>query len=184
MRRPALLPVAGLALVLALDTVIAQGSWSVAALAALDEPAHVTTAALLLTALGGRELWGGARTFALAALLGSTAIDVDHLPLYLGLPVAQPGGRPYSHSLLTAALLLLAALLVRRWRDVLLGLSAGVLLHLVRDLATGPGIPWAWPVSVRSLLLPYAPYAVLLLGATTGAAVRLGRSVREVQASE
>ena len=57
MARLFLLPFAGLALVLGFEAVIALRDWKIPALAALDEPAHVTTAALIITALGGRELW-------------------------------------------------------------------------------------------------------------------------------
>jgi inner membrane protein len=61
-------------------------------------------------------------------------------------------------------MVLLAALaLPRRTRWLLLGAAAGVLLHLLRDVATGPGVPLLWPLSDASARVPYWTYAVLVL---------------------
>jgi inner membrane protein len=89
-------------------------------------------------------------------------IDLDHVPFYLwGALLADPNGRPVTHSLATVVVLL-ALSAVRRLRVPALGLALGVLLHLARDLATGPGVPLLWPLVDRSVLLPYAGYAVAL----------------------
>jgi inner membrane protein len=135
------------------------------AYALVDEPAHLATCAVALLALVavGAPV---SRRFALAALLASTAIDVDHLPGYLGshLLMASSMPRPYSHSVLTVALLGALGLWLRgERREIALGLALGVAAHLCRDLATGPGIPLLWPLSAAPITAPYAAYAAVLL---------------------
>ena len=57
------------------------------------------------------------------------AIDLDHIPLYLG--VGNPGQRPVTHSLTT----------------VLAGAATGLLIHFARDIAEGPpGVRMLWPL--------------------------------------
>ncbi|MCU1691801.1 MAG: rane-bound metal-dependent hydrolase [Frankiales bacterium] len=150
--RAAWVPAALLALVLLLDAVLARTHLPVVLLGLLDEPAHLATAGLALLAAGvvdRRALW---------VLAGSVGIDADHVPLYLGVPhVEAAGGRPLTHALLTLGVLLLLGV---RW-PVLRLLAAGVALHFLRDVATGPGLPLLWPADV-AVLLPYAPYAVVL----------------------
>ena len=156
----------------ALDAVITARRWSVPMLAGLDWPAHVATAALALGALPPRLRPASAGW----ALAGSVAIDLDHVPLYLGLDrvAAHPGGRPVTHSLATPAALLAGARLTQgRVRAALAGLSGGVLLHFVRDVGTGPGLPLLWPFSRRDVRIPYAAYlapvaAAALARALTG----------------
>jgi inner membrane protein len=166
-----LLPVAAAAAVVVLDLVAGARSWPIPVLGLLDEPAHLLTAWLVLTAFPGllpvRARWW--------ALLGAVAIDVDHVPLYLwGALAASPGARPVTHCLLTALVLFgVAAVLPRpRWRAAGVGLSVGVLLHFVRDVATGPGLPLSWPLSSTSVSLPYAVLLVVLAGLAATAAVR------------
>ncbi len=121
----------------------------------LDEPAHLLTAWLVLRALRPRlGDWPVARW----ALAGAVLIDVDHLPLYLtGGEFAVDGGRPPTHSLVLALLLTLGG--VRRtWRGAALGLALGVVLHVARDLATGPGVPLLWPVGAGNWSVPYPAY--------------------------
>jgi inner membrane protein len=148
----------------ALDAVRVARKWSVPMVAALDWPAHLITAGLLLAALPRRP---EARV-AGWALVGSVAIDLDHVPLYLGLEVAATeGSRPVTHSLTTAAAVLVAAVPARgRARTALVGLGTGVLLHLVRDLGTGPGVPLLWPLRPADVHLPYAAHTGLLALAT------------------
>jgi hypothetical protein len=55
-------------------------------------------------------------------------------------------GRPVTHSLAFVLVLIAVGLLVPRLRIAVGGLGVGLLLHLVRDLATGPGAPLLWPV--------------------------------------
>lgn len=167
------LPLLAVALVLLLDGVAAVRSWGVPVVGGLDEPAHLLTAAVLLTAAGGRRVWTRT-TFVLSALVGAVAIDLDHIPLYLGVPgVAVHGGRPFTHSLATAAVLAAAGLAVPRRRRLLLGLATGVLLHLVRDLGTGPGVPLLWPLSDMVVRVPYVAYAGVLAALATVAGARL-----------
>ena len=141
--------------------------------AVLDEPAHLLTAGLLLAAV----LPGRARAVVPWALAGAVLIDLDHLPFYLwGALSTEGAGRPVTHSLATAAALAAAAAVVAsgRLRTALSGLALGVGLHLVRDLATGPGVPLWWPVEDAGVLVPHAWYA-LVLG--VAAAVAGGRQL-------
>jgi inner membrane protein len=161
--------------VLVLDLVAAARSWPIPVVGLLDEPAHLLTAGLVLAAFP-RLLPGRARWW---VLLGAVAIDVDHVPLYLwGAMAASPGGRPVTHSLLTVLVLLaLATVLPRpRWRAAGAGLAVGVLLHFVRDVATGPGLPLVWPLSSTSVSLPYVVLVLVLAGLATTAAVRRSRA--------
>ena len=160
---------AAVAFVLADDLLINSRDWSVPMLGLLDEPAHLATAALLLVSAGA--LRRNRPVF--VTLAASVAIDLDHLPLYAGVPMGAHG-RPPTHSLLTVAALAGAGLLSRRHRTDLLACAAGVALHLVRDLATGPGVPLFWPVSARAIEVPYPMYVASLLAA----AVARGSSVR------
>jgi inner membrane protein len=152
----------------ALDLGRRAANWPVVVGGLLDEPAHVLTAYLLLLAIGRplvpgrREAW---------ALTGAVLIDVDHLPLFLGGPGwGVAGGRPPTHSLALVLVLLCAGLAGRRAAAALRYLAVGVLLHFVRDLATGPGVPLLWPLH-GSVLLPYPGYAALLCLAAVACAV-------------
>ena len=152
-------PVAALAGIVALDLLRTGRDWPIPVLGLLDEPAHLLTAWLAVAAWSSRTV----RVRLLPwVLLGAVAIDVDHIPLYLGADgiTADGDGRPVTHSLLTVAVLLAAALVAGH---PLLGLAAGVGLHLVRDLATGPGLPLLWPVADADVRVPYLPYLVLLV---------------------
>jgi inner membrane protein len=127
----------------------------------LDETAHLLTALLLLQAIPPRLR----AKIMIPALIGSVAIDLDHIPDYLGyrfLTVGTP--RPYTHSLLTPLLLLTLALVVRRHRAVFVGLALGVLLHFFRDLAegNGSGVPLLWPFSDHAFSYPHATYLALM----------------------
>ncbi|WP_138733994.1 metal-dependent hydrolase [Modestobacter excelsi] len=170
-----LLPLCGLLFVVALDAALAYRHWPVALAGLIDEPGHLVTAALLLAAL----LPWRARALAPWALAGSVLLDVDHVPLYSFWPgiAAEGGGRPVTHSLITAAVLLAGAAAVRRWRIPLIGLSTGVLLHLVRDLASGPGAPLLFPWTEEWVRVSERSYLALVAVATVVATVRLARAV-------
>jgi hypothetical protein len=114
--------------------------WIVAGM--FDEPAHVATALLL------RERPTP------AYLAGSLLPDFDHVPLALR-PVhpEMNDPRPVTHCLLTVAPVALLS------RDA----AMGMLAHFTRDLGVGTGVPLMWPLSRRSVKLPYAAYAVLVL---------------------
>jgi inner membrane protein len=168
-----LAPLLALAGVCALDAVQAARPWPVPIVGLLDEPAHLLTAWLALAALGLAGLRGASRLLPWV-LLGSVALDADHVPLYLwGEPVAHHGGRPVTHAAVTVVVLLAVAALTRaRARTAALGLAAGVALHLVRDVATGPGIPLLWPLDGTDVRLPYAAYLAVVVVAATVAVVR------------
>jgi inner membrane protein len=130
-----------------------------------DEFAHLATCAILLLAAVQTGSLRPSVRFVTAALLASVAIDIDHIPGYLGshlLTGSLP--RPYSHSMLLAAALLALgwAWPRRRARELSFGIGFGVSAHLLRDLATGPGAPLAWPISSAVVTLPYAAYGALL----------------------
>jgi inner membrane protein len=165
-----LAPVAALVTVLLLDVALAARNWPIPVEAALDEPAHLLTAWLLLSAAGVRG------TALLWALAGSVLIDLDHVPLYLGAPVTAGGGRPVSHSLAALVVLLALAWAWRSQRTRLGGLAAGVGLHVVRDLASGPGVPLLWPLLSGSARVPYALYVGVLVAATVLASWQAWRS--------
>lgn len=131
----------------------------------LDEPAHFLTALLLLQALPARSR----RRIAIPALIASVAIDLDHVPQYLGYRFLTAGTpRPYTHSLLTFVVLLLIAVIARRHRDIFLGLGLGVALHLFRDLADGnsKGVSLFWPLSDHAYSYPNPTYLALMAAVT------------------
>jgi inner membrane protein len=142
-------------------------SGSLLVLGLLDEPAHLATAWLFLAAF----LPVQARTTWLWALIGAVAIDVDHVPLYLWhVGAADPNSRPVTHSLATVVLLVvIAAVASRRLRAPLLGVALGTVLHFVRDLAEGPGVPLLWPFDATNVTLPHGTY-LLVLAVVAGAA--------------
>ena len=181
-RRPELIR---LAVALVLGVFAADLLWSLIAdstgslaYGLIDEPAHLATCAVALLALfaAGAPV---SRRFALAALLASTAIDLDHLPHYLGSQalMASSMPRPYSHGALSVIVLTAVGLRLRgKGREISLGLAFGVAAHLCRDLATGPGIPLFWPLSASTVTVPYALYAAALLG--TGVAIGVAATAR------
>ena len=129
----------------------------------IDEPAHLATCMLALLALHAMGVRLSPALCA-AALLASVAIDVDHIPGYLswdGLIGDAP--RPYIHSALSVLILLgFGFLAPRRYKPVMFGLALGVSAHLLRDVATGPGVPLSWPLP-GVVAVPYGAFAVLLL---------------------
>jgi hypothetical protein len=118
----------------------------------LDEVAHLATAALGLMVLAC--LIDAPRRFYVAALIASVAIDLDHIPLYLGL--LDNGQRPVTHSLATVVVFAVAAAVSRRHRAVLAGIATGLVLHFARDIAEGPpGVRVLWPVDGRAWTASY-----------------------------
>jgi inner membrane protein len=153
--------------VLLLDLILVTRGWPVPVVGVLDEPAHLLTAWLVLAAASGRTTALRVLPWVLA---GAVLLDLDHVPLFLGLDVtATQSGRPVTHSLATVAVLLAAALVVRPWRRPLTALAIGAGTHLLRDLCTGPGVPLSWPLSDADVRLPYLAY-LLVLAALAGAA--------------
>ncbi len=109
----------------------------------LDEVAHLATGALGLLVLAC--LIDVPRRFYVAGLIASVAIDLDHIPLYLGL--GDKDQRPVTHSLLTVLVVAGATAVSRRHRAVLAGVVTGLLIHFARDIAEGPpGVRMLWPL--------------------------------------
>ena len=109
----------------------------------LDEPAHLATGALGLLALSC--FIDVPLRFYVAGMIASVAIDLDHIPLYLGL-LGNEDQRPVTHSLATVIVVVGAAVVWRRHRAVLTGVVAGLLIHFARDIAEGPpGVRMLWP---------------------------------------
>ena len=110
----------------------------------LDEVAHLATAALGLLVL--ERFLDLPRRFYVAALVASVAIDLDHIPLYLGL-LGNQDQRPVTHSLATVIVFVVTAAASRRHRAVLAGTATGLVLHFARDIAEGPpGVRMLWPL--------------------------------------
>jgi inner membrane protein len=175
---PIRLAIALVGTILCLDLLwsLIEGSTGTVAYGVVDEPAHLATclvALLAVVAISGRR---PRLPFIVAALVASVAIDVDHIPAYLGwdgLTGTLP--RPYSHSLLVVLLLLAFGRASRGTaRQVSYGLAFGVATHLFRDLATGPGVPFMWPLTDATFTLPYAACATLLALAALAAPARRG----------
>jgi inner membrane protein len=146
---PLVLAAAALALD-ATDRRIPFGVWTTGP---VDELAHLSTAALGLLILA--RFIDAPRRFYVAALIASVAIDVDHIPLYLGL-LGNQAQRPVTHSLSTVAVFVAAAVASRRHRAVLAGVATGLVLHFARDIAEGyPGVRVFWPLQDTSWMVSY-----------------------------
>jgi inner membrane protein len=126
------------------------GVWSTGP---VDEVAHLCTAALGLLVLAC--FIDAPRRFYAAALIASVAIDLDHIPLYLGL-LGNEGERPVTHSLSSVAVFAAAVAASRRHRAVLAGVATGLVLHFARDIAEGyPGVLVFWPLQDSSWMVGY-----------------------------
>lgn len=151
------LGLAGLVAGLDLLWSLSVGSNGSLAYGLVDEPAHLATCAVMLLALAALRGRPPSGRFVTAALLASMAIDVDHIPGYLGShALAGSLPRPYTHSVLLVVLSLAVGLVWRSRdvRQVSLGIAFGISTHLLRDLATGPGVPLLWPASSEVIRLP------------------------------
>jgi inner membrane protein len=165
LRRPTRVSPAGLALA-ALVFVAADvadtwtGGGSFLPSGPVDETAHLLTAVIVLWAIGGAVF----ERLLVPALVASVAIDLDHIPRELGgnwLTAGTP--RPYTHSLLTIAVVLIAAWLWRRRRTVLLGIALGLAIHFWRDLTEpGSGVSLLSPFSNRSVSASHVSYLIVM----------------------
>jgi inner membrane protein len=134
----------------AADRRIPFGVWTTGP---VDEVAHLCTAALGLLVLA--RFIAAPRRFYIAALIASVAIDVDHIPMYLGL-LGTHAQRPVTHSLSSVAVFVAAAALSRRHRAVLAGVATGLMLHFARDIGEGyPGVRIFWPLQDTSWMVSY-----------------------------
>lgn len=166
--------------VLVLHVVLQELRFPIFVLGPLDWSAHVATALILLANLPVRV----GVAFAAAALLAAVAIDIDHLPGYLGSDVLSAGTpRPYPHSLITVLLFAGAGAMLRgRTRAVVLGISFGILAHLLRDVSTGGGVALLWPLTPAAVRIPFwveaaAIGALAMRAWQRGAAPALGERV-------
>ncbi len=140
----------------------------------LDEVAHLVTTLIVLWALGPRIC----KRFLIPALVASVAIDLDHLPRELGYEFLTRGTpRPYTHSLLSIAVVLAMAALWRSRRDVMLGIALGLAIHFSRDMAEGDaGVSLLWPFSDHAFVLSHTGYLIVMGLFAAAAAVRCRRS--------
>jgi membrane-bound metal-dependent hydrolase YbcI (DUF457 family) len=119
-----------------------------------DHPAHVATAGLLAVNVTNRP-----SRWTAGFLAGSLLPDLDHLPLLLREQhPTTDDPRPVTHCLLAIAPVAIAAGLTQSER--LHGTAAGMAAHFARDLGVGSGVPLLWPVTSRSVRMPYAAYAL------------------------
>lgn len=134
--------------IIAIDHLIWRRRVPLVVVAVCDEAAHVATTLLLLAPFHRRL----PRRFLVGSLVGSVAIDIDHLPMYAGVPLlTRRSARPVTHSLMTpAAAALWAARGHGASRPLAWGVTAGLVGHLLRDLTTG-GVPLLWPWSSRTV---------------------------------
>ena len=137
-------PVLLAGLALGFDAADRRVPFSIVGTGLLDEPAHLATGALGLLALAC--FIDVPRRFYVAGMIASVAIDLDHIPLYLGL-LGNEDQRPVTHSLATVIVVAGAAVVWRRHRAVLAGVVTGLLIHFARDIAEGPpGVRMLWPL--------------------------------------
>ncbi|MBN1528275.1 MAG: metal-dependent hydrolase [Thermoleophilaceae bacterium] len=126
-------------------------------IALFDHPAHVATAALMALNLRDRSpRWHA------GFLAGSLLPDVDHIPLAIGEHPTPETRRPATHSLLAVAPLFALARASRS--ELADGTAWGTLAHFARDVAVPPGAPLLKPFREEDVLLPYAAYALALVG--------------------
>jgi inner membrane protein len=129
-----------------------------------DEVSHLATAALGLLVL--TRFLDVPRRFYVAALVASVAIDLDHIPLYLGL-LGNQDQRPITHSFASMVIFVGAAAASRRHRAVLSGAAAGLLLHFARDIAEGPpGVRMFWPLQGTAWTANYWWFLGMILALT------------------
>jgi hypothetical protein len=122
-------------------------------LGVFDHPAHLATAGLI-----GLHVRSRPRRWLAGLLVGSLLPDVDHIPLALRPPHPKGGDpRPVSHCLLAVAPVAAAAAITQSER--LHGAATGMVAHYARDLGVGSGVPLLWPVTRRSVRVPYGVYA-------------------------
>lgn len=150
----------GLAL-LATDQALYRAPEGVLYSGLLDETAHFLTGALVLATLRGYV----GRTFAVGLLVSSVLIDIDHVPGLFGIDwITHLTPRPYSHSLLTIAVVGVLALVWRSRRLLLLGVILGLAFHFFRDMSepVASGVALFWPWGYRSYASPHWIYLVAM----------------------
>ncbi len=158
-----------LLLVTGLDAHVRDTELSVLKEAVVDETAHIATAVIALAGFVPRV----AGSMAFGAVIGSTAIDVDHLPAMAGSLILTEGTtRPYTHSLLSVLLaVFLGLVLPSSLQRFMWGVVVGLISHLLRDMATG-GVPLFWPLAMASITIPYHLYLATLIAGAFCAAMK------------
>jgi hypothetical protein len=141
----------------------------------IDEVAHLATAALGLIVLAC--FIDVPRRFYVAALIASVAIDLDHIPLYLGL-LGDRTQRPVTHSLATVVVFAGAAVASRRHRAVLAGVANGLVLHFARDITEGPpGVRMLWPLQGTPWVASHWWFLGMILALTTAGLVLVSAGI-------
>lgn len=181
---PAALAVLAFGLVVVTDAITPSSRPPIWMLGPLDELAHLATGLVVLAALG-REVDG---RLARGLVVTSVAIDLDHIPQYLGADWLTAGtARPYPHSLLTLAVVATILWTLRSsWPArnglamTVLGVLIGLSAHFLRDLAEPhSGMALLWPVSRHTFSIPRSLYLELLGGAVAwSASARLASRLR------
>jgi hypothetical protein len=120
--------------------------------------------------------------FYVAGMIASVAIDLDHIPLYLGL-LGNEGQRPVTHSLATVVVVAGAAVVWRRHRAVLAGIVTGLLIHFARDIAEGPpGVRMFWPVQDTPWTATYWWFLGMIITFTAVRLILLGVGLLRMRA--
>lgn len=149
-------------LILFIDRWLRGGTHALLATGLADETAHLSTVAIVLLAFPAiRNI-----PLVMGCLIGSVAIDVDHLPLILGSSVlTESTHRPLTHSLLALGIVLIVTTALGGfWQPFSVGFAVGLAAHFVRDMATSTaGVPLLWPASDTGFLLAYPLYLAALV---------------------
>lgn len=169
--RPRPIAIAAALAVITLVDILPRDELSLLQFGALDEAAHLATVLLVLWSVRLPM----PRRLVLAVLLGAVAIDIDHvISISTSFPMQNGAPRPYTHSLLTPAVLVIVSLLMpTAIRVGLVGIALGTLGHFLRDIATSDGMLLFWPLSSTTVLLPYQLYAVTVVLLAVGSIQRL-----------
>jgi len=168
-------PPIALAIVLLSNRLVVEVQDHTALLALVDWSGHLATGAVVLLALASLGVaWARVPAFVIGVLIGSLAVDIDHVPdvVFHSQSFTVGTSRPYAHSIATVVALALigAALLCRpdpRPGQLSIGLAAGVALHLLRDAAVprGVGLALWWPITERAVQISPAVYVAVVAAA-------------------
>jgi inner membrane protein len=162
----------------------------------IDEPCAIATALVVLGAITRFRGTPPDPKFGWSMLAWSVLIDIDHLPQQFGSSVLTAGTpRPYTHALWVVVVLIVAAVIARRWSrraqtrasattvNVLAGSAWGISAHFLRDVATAPMSLW-WPLTKAAVQVPYWSYVLELLIIVALPPLRWRNNVTEERTSE
>ena len=138
--------------------VFVRGHNNLAVHGVADEVGHLITGLMFATVL----MMSGVPLSLPWALIGSVAIDIDHLPWLVNW-INQPDhlSRSVTHSFATVLVIAGIGLADRKRWMIWYSLAVGTLVHLLRDLATGNVRLW-WPLSDDIHLISYYGYSFSL----------------------